>query len=92
MDAYTDGELDTFGLLQPGIQVSHRSEDTQPRTYGSLGIIFMGLGIAKIHEETIPKELRNVSIIAVDDFGTHPFDTHGPRPGSLRGRAAMRVW
>src|SRR2546430_6250494 len=30
----------------------------------------MGLGIAKIDEETIPKELGNMSLIALDDFRT----------------------
>ena len=54
MDTDTDGELDTFGLLQPCIQVSHSSEHTQAGPYCSLGIIFMGLGIAKIDEESIP--------------------------------------
>jgi hypothetical protein len=29
-----------------------------------LRIIFMGLGIAKVHEESIPKELGNVTVIA----------------------------
>jgi hypothetical protein len=45
---YRQGHL--FLSLQTGIQVSHRSEDTQARPYCSLGIIFMGLGIAKIDE------------------------------------------
>ena len=43
-------------------------EDTQPRAYGSLGVIFMGLGIAKIDEETIPEQLGDMSFIALDDF------------------------
>ena len=29
-----------------------------------------------------------MSIIALDDFGTSRLDTHGPRPGTLRGRVA----
>ena len=28
-----------------------------------------------------------MSIVALDDLGTEPLDTHGPRPGTLRGRA-----
>ena len=30
----------------------------------------MGLGIAKVDQETIPKELGDMSIKACDDFGT----------------------
>ena len=30
----------------------------------------MCLGIAKVHEETIPEQLGDMSIIALDDFGT----------------------
>src|SRR5215510_3658453 len=70
MNAYTDGELDTFGFLQPLIQISHGSEDTQTRAYCSLRIIFMRLGIPKVHEQSIPKELGNMSLIALDDFRT----------------------
>ena len=66
MDAHTDSELDTFGLLQTGIEVSHRSEDTQTSTYCTLGVVFMGLGIAKVHQETIPEELGDMSIKACE--------------------------
>src|SRR5712691_2517182 len=72
MHPYTDGELDTFGLLQPLIQVSHRSEDTQTSPYCSLGIIFMSVGIAEIHQEPIAKELGDMPIVALDNVGTHP--------------------
>ena len=63
---YPDGELDTFGLLQTLIQVSQGSKNSQPSPYGSLGIIFMGLGVAEIHQETVTQELSNVTIIALD--------------------------
>ena len=59
-------------LPQTCIQVSHGIENTQARTYRSLGIIFMGLGIAKVHEESIPEELGDVSIIALNHLRTHP--------------------
>ena len=68
MDTYTDGELETFGLLQTDIQLSHGSKNTQTSPYGSLGIILMGLGIAKVDQETIPKELGDMSFIALNDF------------------------
>src|SRR6516165_7172008 len=38
----------------------------------SLGIIFMGLGIAEVNKESIPQELRDMSLIALDNVGTHP--------------------
>ena len=47
-------------------------KDTQPSTYCSLGVIFMGLGIAKVDQESIPEQLGDMSIIALDDLGTDP--------------------
>src|SRR5215470_17686555 len=47
---YPDGEMDTFRLLQMGIEVSHGSKNSQPCAYCSLGVIFMGMGIAEIDE------------------------------------------
>ena len=70
MDAQTESELDTFLALQTAIEVSHGSEDTQASPYCSLGVIFMGLGIPKVHQESIPKELGNVSVKMLDDFST----------------------
>jgi hypothetical protein len=35
-------------------------------------IIFMGLGIPKIHQESIAQELSDVPVIALDNFSTHP--------------------
>jgi hypothetical protein len=72
MDTHTDSELYTFRLLQTSIEVSHGIEDTQARAYRSMSIIFMGLRIAEIDQETITKVLGNIAIIALDDVGTHP--------------------
>src|SRR5262249_42243263 len=72
MNAYADGELDAFGLLQPLIQVSQGSKNSQTSPYCSLGVIFMGLGIAEVHEETIAEELGDMPIVALDNLGTHP--------------------
>ena len=62
-----DGELDTFGLLQSPLQVSYGIENTQARSYCSVSVIFMGLGIAELDEKTIPEQLGNMSFIALDD-------------------------
>jgi hypothetical protein len=35
-----------------------------------LGVIFMGLGIAEVHQESIPQELGNMSVKTLDDFRT----------------------
>jgi hypothetical protein len=49
-----------------GIQVSHGIEDTQSCAYSPLGIIFMRVGIAKIHQKPIPKELGDIPIESGD--------------------------
>src|SRR5262250_145882 len=69
MDADTDSELDTFRLLQTGIEVYHHSEDAKTSAYCSLGVIFMGLGIAIVHQEPVTKKLSNMSIKTGDDLG-----------------------
>ena len=62
--------MDTLGLFQTGIEVSHRIKNSQTSPYSSLGVIFMSVGIAKVHQEPIPQELRNVPVIALDDLST----------------------
>jgi len=52
------------------MQAVHRSEDTKASAYSPLHIIFMGLRIAKIHEEPIPKELGDVPVIAANPLRT----------------------
>ena len=47
-------KLNTFVSLQLFIQVFYRREDTQASPYCSLGVIFMGVGIPKVDQETIP--------------------------------------
>jgi hypothetical protein len=66
----TDGEVDTVDLLQTAIEFTHGIEDAQPRTHGSLRIVFMRVGIAKIDQEPIAQELGNVSVKTLDNFGT----------------------
>src|SRR5262245_37840197 len=73
MNPDTDGELETFGLLQLLIQVTHSSEDTQPSPYCTLGVIVMGLGVvAEIHEQPVTEQLGDMPIVALDNVGTHP--------------------
>jgi hypothetical protein len=60
--------LDAFALLQPLIQVSQGIENTEPSTDGSLGVIFMGLRIAEVHEKPIAEQLGDMPIESRDDL------------------------
>jgi hypothetical protein len=40
-------------IARPPMQVCHRSEDTKTSAYSSLSIIFMGVWIAKVHQQSI---------------------------------------
>src|SRR5712691_11214344 len=54
------------------MQVFHCSEDAKTSSYCSLRIIFMCLGIPKVHEKPIPKQLGDMPIVTLDDLGTDP--------------------
>jgi hypothetical protein len=71
VDAQT-ASTTAFILLQTGIEVFHHSEDAKTSAYCSLGVIFMGLRIAKVHQESIPEQLSDMPIVALDNLGTHP--------------------
>src|SRR6266446_5186029 len=71
MDTHTKSELNTLLSFQTRIEVSQAIEDTQASPHGSLRVIFMGLGIAKVDQEPIPEELGKVSCIALDDVSAH---------------------
>src|SRR5215831_10380483 len=70
INSYTKSKLDTFGLLQPLIQVFHGSKNYQPRPYCSLRIILMCVGIAEIDEKTISEQLGDMPIIASNHLRT----------------------
>src|SRR4029450_7974646 len=72
MNANADSELDTFFLLQTSTKVFHGIEDTQTSPYCSLGIVLVSLGIPTVHQETIPQQLGDMPIVALDNLGTHP--------------------
>jgi hypothetical protein len=38
----------------------------------TLCVVLVGNRITKIHQEPIPKELSDMSCVALDDFSTHP--------------------
>jgi hypothetical protein len=70
MYPYTKRELDAFVLLETSMQGSHGIENTEPSTDSPVGIVFMRVGIAKVHQETIPQELSNVPVIASNYLST----------------------
>src|SRR4030095_10842816 len=70
INSYTKSKLDTFGLLQTGIEVSHRSKNAQTSPYCSLCVIFVCLGIAEVHQESIAQELGDVPVIAANHLST----------------------
>src|SRR5262245_17455104 len=72
MYPYTDGELDAFVLMQTGIEVPHRSKNSQPSPYCSLGVIFMSYRKTEVDQETIAKILGDIPIVALNNVGTHP--------------------
>jgi hypothetical protein len=69
MYPYTQSKLDAFVLLQTGIEVSHGSKNSQTSLYGSVGVIFMGVGVPKVHQQSIAQELSNVPVKTSDDLG-----------------------
>src|SRR5262249_7184749 len=55
-------------LLQVRVNCLHGSDNPEPGAYGALGIVFMGLGIAKVDQKTIAEILGNVPVEALDDL------------------------
>src|SRR5512145_2517856 len=45
-------------------------ENTEPGIDSALRVVFVTLGVAKIHQETVAKILRDMLIITLDDFST----------------------
>jgi hypothetical protein len=67
METQPDSELYPVCVLELLVQVVHGREDTEPSTDSTLGIIVVGLGIPKIDQEPIPKELGDVTVKAGND-------------------------
>jgi hypothetical protein len=69
VDADAHGQLHPLVLCQTGIERSQRLHNTQTSAHGAAGVVFMRLGIAKIHQQTIPEVLRNMAVKALDNGG-----------------------
>src|SRR5215510_1443987 len=57
-------------LFQAAIERAHRLYNTQSSADSALRIIFMRLGIAKIHEQAVAEILSDMPFKALDDLGT----------------------
>jgi hypothetical protein len=60
-----DAGLQRSAGLEPG----HRRDQLQPSPYGPLGVILVGLGIAKIHEDAVAHVFRHEPVEATHDLG-----------------------
>src|SRR5262249_52000899 len=66
MDAEAHGQLDTPLSLQAGIEALHRCQNLQSGVHSPAGVVFMGLRIAEVDQEPIPKVLGNMTVKATD--------------------------
>src|SRR5215471_1122634 len=67
----TDAYRKTNSLLslQLGIERPRRLDHAKSRPHGAVGIVFMGLGIAKVDQQAIPEILRDMALKALDHLG-----------------------
>jgi hypothetical protein len=68
MDADPHGQPDAFVLFQAGVQRPHDVEDAQASTDGPLGVVFVGLRVAKVHQQAIAQILGDIPVKALDDL------------------------
>jgi hypothetical protein len=67
MDPQAYSQADAFILLQADVQSPHGVENAQCCPHGPLGIVFVGLRIAKIDQQAIAEILGNGSVKVLDD-------------------------
>jgi hypothetical protein len=70
MDADAHGEPYALSAFQARVQRPHGVEDAQTSPDGPLSIIFMGLRIAKVYQQTITQILGNMPSKALDHLDT----------------------
>jgi hypothetical protein len=70
MDAEAHGQWDMPLPLQVGIEALHCRQNLQSGVHGTPGVVFMGLRIAEVDQEPIPKILSNMAVKAADYLST----------------------
>ena len=66
MHADAHRKPDAFRLCQVGIQPLHGVQDAQARAHGPLGVVFVGLGVAKVHQQPIAQILGDSPVKALE--------------------------
>src|SRR5262245_55570637 len=67
MDADADRQLYPWVLCQTDIEPSQSLQQIKASPHGSAGVVFMRLGITKVHQQTIPEVLRDIAVKALND-------------------------
>ena len=70
MDSEADCQSHTFALLQTGIEVLQRLDDPETCSHGTLRIVFVGSGKAKVDEQPITEVLGDIPVKALDNLST----------------------
>jgi hypothetical protein len=70
MDADADRQPDAYVPRQARIEISHSRHQAETSAYRPLGVIFMRLRIAKVHQEAITQILCDITVEALDHRGT----------------------
>jgi hypothetical protein len=90
---HPDGEPDTFLRLEANSQLPHGFHHPEPGPHRPRRIIFVRLGVSKVHQQTIAQILGNMPLIAGDHFGAgllvsshHLTQTFGVELTGERGR------
>jgi len=65
-----NADADLQGAWEARVEVIQGLDNFQARPYGPLGVIFMGRGIAEVHQQSIAQVLGNVTLIALAYCGT----------------------
>jgi hypothetical protein len=65
-----NADADLQGAWEAEVEVMQGRENLQAGPYGPLGVIFMGRGIAEVHQQPVAQVLGNVALIALDHCGT----------------------
>ena len=70
MDADAHGKPDALMLFQASVQRPHSVQDAQASMHGPLGIVFVGLWIAKVHQQAIAEILGDIPVKTLDHLDT----------------------
>ena len=85
VDAEPHGQAHPVLSLQARIQRPQGLDHPEPAADGPLDLVFMGLGIAEVHQQAIAEVLGNVAVKALDDLGT------GGLIGPYHGAEVFRI-